>query len=227
MANFKYSQTSDQDDLIEEVEYFADYVTPSGQSVGLNYDSIYNNLVKAMRHVLNAAPRDAVDKAAADGSSQSPVNSNEYTEVPIPDDFSRFMDFRLGSWKRPVFELTDPRSNQIRLQYNSKTSADEQNPVVSKVPAPNGNSGEALWAWPQGSTPSIARFSYVAETAPEDIPEILKEAMILKATSYTLSAEKEEGWQIMDQAFQQILVQIETGQRPMARQALESADDDS
>jgi len=223
MATFPYNQTTAQDDLIEEVEYHADRVTATGQTIGLNYDAIYNNLVKAMRHVLNTAPRFAVDKAAADGSGQAPTNVNQYTEIPIPDDFSRFMDLRLADWKREVFELTDPRSSQVRLQYNAKTQADAQNPVVAKVPDPGGASGEALWAWPQDSTPTIERFTYVAETAPEGIPQILKEATILKATSYTLAADKEEGWQIMDRAYQQIISQIEAGQQPMVRQAIQQA----
>ena len=223
MATFSYGQTTAEDDLIEEVEYHADRVLATGQTIGLNYEAIYGNLIKAMRHVLNTAPRFAVDKAAADGSGQSANNVNEYTEVVLPDDFSRFMDLRLADWKREVFELTDPRSSQVRLQYNVKTQADLQNPVIAKVPDPGGTSGEALWAWPQDSTPTIDRFTYVAETAPESIPQILKEATILKATSYTLAAGKEEGWQIMDNAYQQIITQIEAGQQPMVQQAIQKA----
>lgn len=228
MASFSYSNTTSQDGLIEEVEYHADRVTATGQTIGLNYEAIYDNLVKSMRHVLNVAPRFAVDDAAFDGSSQTPTNTNEYTKVPLPDNFSRFMELRLGDWKREVYELTDPRSNRVRLNYNSKTTADLQNPVVAKVPDPGGSQtpGQALRCWPQDApsgTPAIDRFAYVAEMAPEEVPEILKEAVVLKATAYTLAADKEQGWQIMDQAFRQIITQIEAGQQPMVQQAMREA----
>lgn len=223
MATFTYGQTTAQNDLISQVEYHADQVTATGQTIGVNRESVYDNLVTAMRNVLNAAPRFALDKAAADGSGQGAVNTNNYTVVSLPDDFSRFMQIRFESWEREVYEMVDPRSNRVRLQYNQFTAADPYNPVVAKVPDPGGASGEAIRCWPQDPTPTLSMFDYVPEVAPEDAPEILKEAIILWATSYTLAAEKESGWELMRQAAQVVLSQIEKGQQPMVRQAIQQA----
>jgi hypothetical protein len=218
-----YDDTADQNDLISQVEYHADQVTATGQTIGINRESVYDNLVTAMRTVFNSAPRHALDSAAADGSTAQASNTNGYTVIPLPDDFSRFMDLRLAEWKRDVYEMVDPRSNRVRLQYNQFTKADAYNPVASKVPDPSGPSGEAIRCWPQDSGPQISRFTYVAEAAPENCPEILTEAIIMWATSYTLAAEKEQGWEIMRQAAQVILNQVEAGQQPMVQQALQQA----
>lgn len=230
MATFSYSSNdADQQDIIEEVEYHADRVTATNQTVGLNYKSIYGNLVKAMRAVANAAPRTHLDKMSFDGSGQGAVNTNNYTVVSLPDDFNRFMEMRLADWNREVYELTDPRSDRVRLMYNTKTAADPQNPVVAKVPDPGGGQdpetspGEALRCWPQDSAPSIDRFTYVAEFPPEDVPQVLREAIVLKATAYTLAADKEQGWEIMDRAHREILQQLEAGQQPMVQQAIRQA----
>jgi len=64
------------------------------------------------------------------------------------------------------------------------------------------------------------------ETAPEDAPEILQESIVLWATSYTLAAQKEQGFELMQQAAQIILRQIEAGQQPMVQQAIQQARED-
>jgi hypothetical protein len=224
MATFSYDDTTSQNDLIAQVEVHADKVTPDTQSVGINREAVYDHLVTSMRNIFNAAPRHAIDKASADGSGQTISNINEYSEIELPDDFSRFLSLRLDSWMRELYELVDPRSNQVRLQYNTYTSADGYNPVATKVADPTGASGEKVRAWPQASsTPTITEFTYLAETAPENAPEILKEAIILQATSYTLAADGEEGWDVMRQASNIILRQVEAGQQPMVQQALRRA----
>jgi len=223
MATFTYDDTTDQNNLISEVEVHADKVTPNTQSVGINREAVYDHLVTAMRNVFNSAPRHAVDKASADGSGQSIANVNGYSEIPIPDDFSRFFSLRVDSWERELYELIDPRSSQVRLQYNQYTSADRYNPVAAKVPDPTGASGEKIRCWPEGSTPSIDEFTYLPELAPENAPEILQESIVLWATSYTLAADGEEGWQVMRNAAQIILQQVEAGQQPMVQQALRQA----
>jgi len=223
MASFSYNSTTAQDELVSQVEYHADQVIATGQTVGINRESMYDNLVTAMRNVFNAAPRHAVDKASADGTTQAVANVNDATEIELPDNFSRFMGLRLEEWKRDLYEMVDPRSNRVRMQYNSFTSADIHNPVATKVPDPGGPSGELIRCWPQDSTPTIDYFTYLPELAPEDAPAILKEAIILYATSYTLAAQKEEGWQIMEQAANVVLSQIEAGQQPMVQQAIQQA----
>lgn len=223
MATFEYNATTDQDELVSEVERHADQELATGQTVGTNRASMYSNLVTAMRHVFNAAPREAVDKASADGSGQAVANVYNATEIELPDDFTRFMELRLADWKRDLYELVDRRSDQVRMQYNSFTAAGAHNPVATKAPDPGGASGELIRCWPQDATPTIDRFAYLPELAPEDAPEILKGAIILYATSYTLAAQREPGHQIMERAANVILRQIEAGQQPMVQPAIEQA----
>ena len=229
MATFTYDDTPEQNELISQVESHADKETPQAQSVGINRKSVYDHLVTAMRNVFNAAPRTAVDEASADGSSESASNNVDSTELLLPDDFMRFMSLRLASWERVLYELVDPRSNQIRLQHNTYTAADPYSPVAAKVPAPTESSGEKIRCWPQDDAPTVEEFTYLPELAPESAPEILQEAIILWATSYTLAADGEQGWDVMRQAAQIILQQIQAGQQPMVQQALRQArqEDDS
>lgn len=222
MASFTYSSSdSDQNALIDEVEYHADQVTATGQTVGINRDSVYNQLVKAMRAIFTQAPRRAIDDATSDGSAQGASNNASRTEIELPDDFLRFMNLKLAEWKRDVFELVDPRSNRVRMQYNSFTGGDIYNPVAAKVATPNATNGHSLYCWPQDSTPTVETFAYLPELAPESAPEILQEAIILQATSYVLAAQKEQGWQMMQAAAQQLLQQIQVGEQPMVQRAFE------
>jgi len=226
MATFPYNQTADQDALIDQVEYHADMVTATDQTIGINRESTYDQLVKAMRAIFNVAPRRAIDDASADGSGQAATNSHNYTEIPLPDDFSRFLNLRLQEWKRDVYQMVDPRSNRVRLQYNEHTSADLYNPVVAKVAKPSSASGRTIRCWPQDSGPSIDSFAYLPEKAPEDAPEILKEAIILQATSYVLSAQKEKGWQLARQAAREIISQIRVGEQPMVQRAYQEVQEE-
>lgn len=221
MATFTYSSSSDQDDLIDEVEGWADKVTATGQSIGINRESIYQYLARAMRLVLQSVPRDAVDKLASDGSGQSTTNQGSYTQVVIPEDFLIFLSLELSEWKRTVYEWVDPRSDQHRLQYNSFTAADAQNPVVSKVPAPSTANGEAFRCYPQDSGPTLSEFAYVPETAPEDVPSQLVGPMVLQATGFTLVADKEEGSQMAFDIATLLMEQIERGKTPMVQEAYE------
>jgi len=228
MATFSYSDTTDQNGLIDQVEYHADRVTATNQTIGINRSAAYDQLVKAMRLILGgAAPRRAVDESASDGSGQSVKNANSRTEIELPDDFMRFLSVRLSEWQREVYELVDPRSNVVRLQPNSVTARDTYNPIAAKVATPSVSSGQSLYCWPQDSSPAIDSLVYVPETAPENMPSTLEDAMVLHATGYVLAAEKEQGAEVAFQLADRLLQQIEKGQRPMVQQAYQEVQQQS
>jgi hypothetical protein len=218
---FSYDDTSDEQELVADARRHADEELATGQTIGTDEEAMYKYLVRAMRHVINTAPRGATDVIAVSGSGQSPTNKNECTEIPVPDDFSRFLDLRLGSWGRSVLELTDPRDNDVRLQFHAKTRADAANPIVAKVPHPSADA--ALWAWPQDGAATIDRFMYVPEVAPEGMAPLLQGAVVLKAASYALAADQEQAWQVMDQAQRQYLSRVQAGEQPMLREAIQEA----
>lgn len=223
MADFDYNQDPDQDALLREVRLHADQLTASGQTVGQDDADVYGHLVRAMRQVINGAPREALDKAANDGSGGQVDNTQSYTEVEVPDDFSRFMLLRLESWNADVYDLADPRSSKVQLQFNEATRNDSYAPVATKIPDPGGDTGEALQCWPQGEGPTLEVFAYVPEMAPEDTPDVLGDAIILWATSYLLSSQREDGWSVMRDAASILLRQIKVGELMTRQEAIEQA----
>jgi hypothetical protein len=221
MATFSYDDTQAQNDLIDLVEYWADRVTATGQSVGLNRESVYRQLVQAMRNVFQRVPRSALDEAAADGSGQGASNNAGRTEIAIPEDFLVFLNVELGSWKRAVYETIDPRSDEHRLQYNSHTQSDPYNPTVAKVADPSAANGHTLYCYPEGTSPTLDRFAYVPETAPEEVPSTLEDPIVLQATGFVLASSKEQGVETAFSLATQMIRQIERGEAPMVQQAFE------
>jgi hypothetical protein len=226
MASFSYNGTTDEDDLISDVQYWADKALATGQTIGPSSADVYEALVAAMQTTLNGAPRAATDHIADDGKGQTVTSRNEYSEVALPDTFLELLELRLASWGKEAYRLHDPRGERVRRQYDSHTRSDAANPVVTKVPSPDGN-GEQLRCWPQGSGPSIDRFLFVPQLAPEEVPQDLKHPMVFWAGAYVLTAEKEEGAQPLQQAARLMLRQIDAGMMPLPQQALSEADDDS
>ena len=226
MASFSYNGTAAEDDLIGDVQYWADEVLATGQTIGPDPENMYEALVAAMRTTLNGAPRAATDHIADDGSGQMITNTNEHSEVALPDTFLELLELRLASWGKEVYRLHDPRSERVRQQYDPHTRTDVANPVVTKVPSPDGT-GEQLRCWPQGAGPSIDRFLFVPQVAPEEGPQDLKHPMVFWAGAYVLTAEKEQGAQALQQAARLMLRQIDAGMMPLPQQALSEADDDS
>jgi hypothetical protein len=214
MGTYAGGSDPDQEELIDRVEYQADRVTPSGQSVGLNREAVYLQLDEAADVVLRQAPRDLIDAATTDGASATINNpaGSVFSEVELPADFLRFMLIQLGDWKRPVAQTIDARTDQFRHQYNTYTQADTTNPVVAKLPDPTTSNGQILHCYPQDGTPSISRFAYIGETAPENMPEGLKDIMVLRATARVLQAQKEQGAQAAQARADQQLQSLRTGQ---------------
>ena len=98
MPSFSYDGTSAQDDLVGDVKFYADMVTASGQSIGTLDEDVYQALVRALRDVYNRAPYHAVTQASKDGSGVGATNEQRHTRLPVPNDFLRFLELRLGEW---------------------------------------------------------------------------------------------------------------------------------
>lgn len=226
MPDFSYDGTSEQDDLVGDVKFYADMVTASGQSIGTLDEDVYQALVRALRDVYNRAPYHAVTQASKDGSGMGATNEQRHTRITVPNDFLRFLELRLEEWTAHLSALHEPRSERVQRQYNSATAADGYQPVATKAPAPGLTSGEEIRAWPQDSGPQVATFSYVPEEAPEEAPEDLRDAIVLQAAYYLLAATTEQGWQLMQDASSVVLRGLNAGERIPARQALAEADDE-
>jgi len=203
---------TDQATLIDRVEYRSDQVTAAGQTIGLNRESVYDEMVEAARSTLRKAPMAVILDATQDGSGAAITDEGAYAKIECPDDFLRFLSLQLDTWKRPVFELTDPRTNLYRLQFNSRAASDTYNPIVVLTPNSTGANGkQALQAFPAPSGAlSITSFEYVGTTAPENMPEELLDAMLWETTGRALQAQKEEGagpaYELAQQAINNLLV---------------------
>lgn len=221
MATFSYTDTTAQNDLIDEVEGWADKVTATGQSIGIQRESAYTYLQRAMRNIFQRVPREALDEASADGSGQTATNTGSHTEVELPEDFLIFLNLKLSEWQRRVYETIDPRSDQHRLQYNTHTQADPYNPVIAKVADPTAANGHALLCYPQDATPTLETFAYVPETAPENVPSTLTGPIVIQAAAYVLTSDKEQGIETLMAVADRLVGQIQRGQAPMIQQAFE------
>ena len=221
MATFTYSQASDQDEMIDMVEYWADKVTAAGQSIGITRPSVYKQLVQSMRLVLQAVPFDAVMETPADGSGQTASNDGNYTDVVAPGDLLKFLALRFTDWNRPVHEWVDPRSETAGLQYNSYATGDAQNPVVTRVPDSSAAHGTVFRAWPQDSVPTAKTFEYVPEMAPEKAPDDLQDIIIVQAAGYALVSDNEAGAETAFAIATELIRMIDRGKTPMVQEALQ------
>lgn len=208
-----------QSALIDRVEYRTDQVTAAGQTIGLNRASVYDEMVEAARSVLRKAPMAVILDAAQDGSASTVSSQDAYALVECPEDFLRFLSLQLAAWKRPVYELTDPRTDLYRLQFNSRSASDTYNPVVVLTPNSTGATGkQALQAFPGGDSPTIASFEYVGTTAPENMPDELLDAMLWETAGRALQAQKEDGagaaYELAQQAVNTLLVGLRNEEIP-------------
>lgn len=226
MATFSYAQTSAEDELIDRVEYQADKVTPTGQSVGINRESVYQQLGEAGVAIVRQAPRRVLKEAASDGTGQPVTNpTSDYTEIELPGTFLRFLSLKLAEWNREIFQLVDERSNVWRLQRNTQTRADIAEPKAAILAAPT-KDGAILRAYPQDSTPTIDRLVYITETPPEDFPDELVDPMVLRATGRVLQAQKEAGAEAAYQKAARQLQNLQVGQVPMIGTPAGQSDDE-
>jgi len=213
MATYDSSNAAQQA-LIDRVEYRADQVTASGQTIGLNRESVFDEMVEASRNVLRRVPNVFVLPASTDGSGSTAANvGSSHTEIELPDDFIRFLSVECDEWKRAVYDLTDPRTDLYRMQFNSRAQADIYNPVVALVSKSTATSGQALQCFPQDATPTIAALEYVGETDPSTMPPELVDPMLWETTGRALQAQKEDGAAAAYELAQQSISNLMIGQK--------------
>lgn len=193
-----YNNTTQQNTLIERVEYRCDQVTARGQTVPLNRPSVYQELEESSRSVLRRAPREAVYPAALDGTAELEAAkslSGMKLVLPLPAGFLRFIRLQLADWLVPVDELIPVGTSLYRLQANQYAAADLAHPMAVLVPNFTSLSKQALEAYPGkntiGSVSSVTLFAYVGETAPETMPDDLMDAMLWDATGRVLQNTKQ------------------------------------
>ena len=189
MPTYSYTETADQDDLIDQVKRKAEQVTAVGQTIAVNQLLAYQSLVHAMRQILHKADLDMVQVEATDGTSDANSNGTDETgfyKIPLPDGYLRFDRVRLAAWKRSVDDLTSRHSNLYVQQGNPYTAADAYNPLASKVQG-------AIECYPTDTSGTpVDEFWFIGEKAPEDLGDnIIKDAVVWYATHVLLQVERE------------------------------------
>jgi hypothetical protein len=195
MPTFTFDDTNDdQVAVVQHVEYRVDQVTAQGNTTPVNRESTYAELVNAARSVLRRVPRELVYPAAKDASgSVTPSNEDNKTVIPVPDDFVRFLRVELADWEQAVDEFIPLDSSRYRLQNNPFTSADNAHPVAALAPHFPDGVTQAVECFPADSLPSVSTFAYVPATAPENVPDELRDAVVWEGAARVLQSTKEEG----------------------------------
>ena len=182
--------------LVQLVEFRADQITGTGQTIGVNKERIYAELELAARKVLRTARRELVFAHATEDAASlntDKVTVNDRLRLPLPADFLRFLRIECENWQFPVDELTPSDSERYRAQANEYSRADSFHPVAAIVPygtAP----GYAVEPFPASAADEpVTEFFYVAETDPEDMPDTLKDAMVYYAATSVLLNERRPG----------------------------------
>lgn len=191
---FTYDDTTAQNDLIEKVEKRADQVVATGQTVPINRETTYAELVAAMRHVLQRAPENVVRAEMLDGASTANAGATDetrYLEVPLPDDYIRFVRIKLTEWEIAVDDLVDVHTNAYRLQANQYAAADRYHPLAAIV-AKGGS--QVLECYPtDAQADPVEVFSYIGEVAPENLSDqLILDAVLWDATGRILQEERDE-----------------------------------
>ena len=214
-----------QENLVRRVIRRADRQTPSGQSIGPDEERIYeDDLVDAVRYILNEGPRRAVDEVSTDASGGTVTNVSNRTEIVLPDEFVRFLNLELGDWNRAVYTLVDPRSSKHRTATIPSAGADAHNPVATKVARATESSGHVLLAYPQDSGPTVEHLNVVEETRPENLPDDLVPALTFRAAGYFLQSEQEQGATTALKMADALLRQVAEGQVPIVGEAVQNAE---
>lgn len=118
--------------------------------------------------------------AAGDGSGT----------VALPGDFLRLAAFRLRGWLRPVFETIGTEDPRYARQLNPVTRGGPAKPVAALLRDTQGV--RLQWfSLPPGIRPVIAQALYVADLAPEVLPDTLSEPLCWLAASLVLAVTNE------------------------------------
>lgn len=110
--------------------------------------------------------------------------------VALPGDFLRLAIFRLRGWLRPVFETIGTEDPLYARQLNPVTRGGPAKPVTALLRDTEGL--RLQWfSLPPGIEPRIARALYVADLAPEKLPDTLADPLCWLAASLVLTVTNE------------------------------------
>lgn len=110
--------------------------------------------------------------------------------VALPEDFLRLAAFRLRGWLRPVFETIDTDDPTYSRQLNPVTRGGPAKPVAALLR--NTDRLQLQWfSLPPGIEPRIARALYVADLAPEELPDTLSDPLCWLAAALVLAVTNE------------------------------------
>lgn len=118
--------------------------------------------------------------AAGDGSGT----------VALPKDFLRLASFRLKGWLRPVSETISTEDPAYSRQLNPVTRGGPAKPVAALL-RDTGGRWLQWFSLPMGIEPSIARALYVADIAPEELPDLLADPLCWLAAALVLTVTNE------------------------------------
>jgi len=217
-----------QNALVDRVEYHANQVTADAQTVGMNRDAAYTQLEEVGLAMLWQLPRDllmplAVQRTPALRNSPSLPITTVGLET-LQDTYVRLIRIQLESWSRPLYQLSDPRSDHWRLQYNTYTQGDPRNPAAIATPLNVDQGGVLkqgsnfsrylLACTPQDPGPSLQELLYIPKTDPENFPDELLDPLVWKATARVLEAQKEGAADDAEERAMSLMSDLKVGYAP-------------
>lgn len=146
-------------------------------------------LREATREMLLTAPLRLLPKE--DFSTAEIIASGDGSgTVALPGDFLRLAIFRLRGWLRPVFETIDTEDPLYARQLNPVTRGGPAKPVAALLRDTQGL--RLQWfSLPLGIRPVIAQALYVADLAPEELPDMLSDPLCWLAAALVLAVTNE------------------------------------
>lgn len=146
-------------------------------------------LREATRELLLTAPLRLLPQR--DFSTAEIVGSGDGSgTVALPGNFLRLALFRLRGWLRPVFETIGTEDPLYARQLNPVTRGGPAKPVAVLLRDTEGL--RLQWfSLPQGVEPHIARALYVADLAPEGLPDTLSDPLCWLTASLVLTVTNE------------------------------------
>lgn len=144
-------------------------------------------------------------KLNAEESTATANAINEYSGyVDVPDNFLRLIGFRMMCWKRTVTELAIEGSVTANRQHNRFLRGGTAKPVCvigHGSDAQNRPKRTIEYYSVVRNNHTIERFLYAAQTAAENLPDMLIEALMWKCASKVLQITGNANYQIAEERF--------------------------
>jgi hypothetical protein len=188
-----YNDTTEQNQLLDRVEYRADMVSQQGQAIGLPRPDVYEEMEAAALQLLTTAARPIVAGAATDAAGSAPVTGIDGgAEVELPTGALRVLSVRLAEWAQTLYRLTEPGSRRFRVAAQPTTRAKPSRPVAAWVAASSGGA-PALRCYPAATDPTVERLLLLTETPPEAMPARLMDPLLWETVGRALQADNLTG----------------------------------